>query len=73
MSLVCEGRPNDAAETRRIILDAVDQAGYFDQPHMTRSLKHYIGLTPGQIIDQGRARPRSFLYNTAPINPIRIR
>jgi hypothetical protein len=28
------------------ILDTVYQAGYFDQPHLTRSLKHFIGHTP---------------------------
>jgi hypothetical protein len=32
------------------ILDTVDEAGYFDQPHLTRSLKHFIGYTPAQII-----------------------
>jgi AraC-like DNA-binding protein len=31
------------------ILDTVDQAGYFDQPHLTRSLKHCMGQTPAQI------------------------
>jgi hypothetical protein len=31
------------------VLDAVYEAGYFDQPHMTRSLKHLIGQTPAQI------------------------
>jgi hypothetical protein len=31
------------------ILDAVDEAGYFDQPHLTRSLKRYLGQTPAQI------------------------
>ena len=31
------------------ILDTVGQAGYFDQPHLTRSLKHFIGVTPAQI------------------------
>ncbi len=35
------------------ILDAVYQAGYADQPHMTRSLKHYIGQTPAQIARAG--------------------
>lgn len=47
------------------ILDTVDKAGYFDQPHLTRSLKHFIGLTPAQIIDQGRSERLSFLYKTA--------
>lgn len=31
------------------ILDAVYEAGYFDQPHLTRSLKRFIGYTPAQI------------------------
>ena len=33
------------------ILDTVFEAGYFDQPHLTRSLKQFIGRTPGQIIE----------------------
>jgi len=32
------------------ILDTVDQAGYADQPHLTRSLKHFVGQTPAQIL-----------------------
>ena len=32
------------------ILDAVFEAGYTDQPHMTKSLKHFIGQTPAQIV-----------------------
>jgi AraC-like DNA-binding protein len=32
------------------ILDTVYEAGYADQPHMTRSLKHLLGRTPAQII-----------------------
>jgi AraC-like DNA-binding protein len=44
------------------ILDTVYEAGYFDQAHLTRSLKHLIGQTPAQII---RAEQQlSFLYNT---------
>jgi AraC-like DNA-binding protein len=31
------------------ILDTVDVAGYFDQPHLTRSLKQFIGYTPAQL------------------------
>jgi AraC-like DNA-binding protein len=46
------------------ILDTVYQAGYFDQAHLTRSLKQLIGQTPAQII---RAEQQlSFLYNTQP-------
>jgi methylphosphotriester-DNA--protein-cysteine methyltransferase len=44
------------------ILDTVHEAGYFDQPHLTRSLKFFIGQTPAQII---RADEQlSFLYKT---------
>ncbi|MFN8377672.1 MAG: AraC family transcriptional regulator [Anaerolineae bacterium] len=31
------------------ILDTVEQAGYYDQPHLTRSLRHLFGQTPTQI------------------------
>jgi hypothetical protein len=31
------------------IFDTVCEAGYSDQPHLTRSLKHFIGLTPSEI------------------------
>jgi AraC-like DNA-binding protein len=31
------------------ILDTVYEAGYFDQAHLTRSLKRYMGQTPRQI------------------------
>lgn len=31
------------------LLDTVNQAGYADQSHMTRSLKRFIGQTPAQI------------------------
>jgi hypothetical protein len=44
------------------ILDTVFEAGYYDQAHFTRSLRHFIGQTPRQII---RAEAQlSFLYNT---------
>ena len=48
------------------IVDAVHEAGYFDQPHLTRSLKHFVGLTPAHVIDPARPVPLSFLYKTAP-------
>jgi AraC-like DNA-binding protein len=35
------------------ILDAVYAAGYSDQPHMTRSLRRFIGQTPAQIAGRG--------------------
>lgn len=32
------------------ILDTVDAAGYFDQPHLTRALKRWVGHTPAQLV-----------------------
>jgi methylphosphotriester-DNA--protein-cysteine methyltransferase len=32
------------------ILDTVHEVGYFDQPHLTKSLKCFVGKTPAQII-----------------------
>ncbi len=48
------------------ILDTVEQAGYADQPHMTRALKHFMGQTPGQIISRNTDKPMSFLFKTPP-------
>ena len=48
------------------ILDVVYQAGYYDQPHLTRSLKQFIGQTPSQLIDENRKTRLSFLYKTLP-------
>lgn len=31
------------------ILDTVELVGYADQPHLTRALKHFVGLTPAQL------------------------
>ncbi len=31
------------------ILDAVYEAGYYDQPHLTRALRQWVGYTPAQI------------------------
>src|SRR5581483_5960200 len=32
------------------ILDTVARAGYADQPHLSRSLRRFMGRTPGQIV-----------------------
>ena len=40
------------------IADAIFQAGYADQPHLTRSLKHFMGQTPGQILQPGSRAAR---------------
>lgn len=44
------------------ILDVVSRQGYFDQAHLTRSLKRFIGETPSKVI-QGQ-KQLSFLYKT---------
>ncbi len=45
------------------ILDTVEQAGYADQPHLTRALKRLIGQTPAQLIRQ--RHPLSILSESA--------
>src|SRR5512144_451044 len=52
---------------RLAILDVVDAAGYFDQPHLTRSLQHFIGQPPAQIPQQNETEQLSFLYKTEPL------
>jgi AraC-like DNA-binding protein len=39
------------------ILDTVEEAGYFDQPHLTRSLKAWVGYTPAQLVRDRMPRP----------------
>jgi hypothetical protein len=36
------------------ILDTAFEAGYFDQPHLTRALKQFIGYTPAQIVQMSK-------------------
>jgi AraC-like DNA-binding protein len=42
--------------------EAAAEGGYFDQAHLTRSLRRFIGLTPGGIMRE--QRQLSFLYKT---------
>jgi AraC-like DNA-binding protein len=44
------------------ILDTAHEAGFFDQAHLTRSLRHLIGQTPGEIMR--REEQLSYLYKT---------
>jgi AraC-like DNA-binding protein len=44
--------------------DTVHEARYFDQAHLTHSLKHLIGLTPVKIARE--EQQLSFLYKTTP-------
>jgi AraC-like DNA-binding protein len=47
----------------RSILDTTFEAGYFDQAHLTRSLKQLVGMTPSRLT---REQPQlSFSYKTA--------
>jgi AraC-like DNA-binding protein len=46
------------------ILDTVHELGYFDQSHLTNSLKHYIGQTPAQLMDNRKTEQLSLLYKT---------
>ncbi|HEU5439393.1 MAG TPA: helix-turn-helix domain-containing protein [Ktedonobacterales bacterium] len=48
------------------IADTVLAAGYFDQPHLTRSLKRFIGQTPAEIREKTRPEQMPFLYKTTP-------
>jgi len=48
------------------IPDTIHEADYFDQPHLTRSLKYFIGQTPAQILHQSQPEQLSFLYKTTP-------
>ncbi|HLK01963.1 MAG TPA: helix-turn-helix domain-containing protein [Streptosporangiaceae bacterium] len=44
--------------------DVVYRLGYFDQPHLARSLTRYIGRTATQLRDRDPAEPLSLLYKT---------
>jgi hypothetical protein len=46
------------------ILDTVGEAGYYDQAHLTRSLRRLVGLTPAQV--RRAERQLSFSYKTSP-------
>lgn len=43
------------------ILDTVALAGYADQPHLTRSLQRFAGLTPAQLLRQRETQQLSFI------------
>ena len=47
------------------IADVTHEAGYFDQPHLTRSMKRLIGQTPAELLRDG-CEQLSFLYKTEP-------
>ena len=45
-------------------LDVVHRLGYYDQPHLARSLKRFIGRTASQLRRADAAQPLSLLYKT---------
>lgn len=45
MTALQEGKP---------ILDVVHEAGYYDQPHLTRALKRWLGETPAELAGSSR-------------------
>ena len=49
------------------ILDVVYAAGYYDQPHLTRSIKYFIGQTPTQLMQKHGPEQLSLLYKTQPL------
>lgn len=54
------------------IPDVMYAAGYYDQSHLTRSLRHFIGQTPAQVIRHGQSGQLSFLYKTQPFALARL-
>jgi Helix-turn-helix domain len=47
------------------IADTVYQLGYFDHAHLTKSLKHFVGQTPSQLVDDNKSEELSLLYKTS--------
>ncbi|WP_406859071.1 helix-turn-helix domain-containing protein [Streptomyces sp. HUAS MG47] len=46
--------------------EVVHRLGYFDQPHLARSLKRYVGRTATQLSTPDTTEPLSLLYKTSP-------
>ena len=71
----CMARQIERARSATLLLqqgvsiqDTVFEAGYFDQPHLTRSLKYFIGQTPVQLREKSRPEQMPFLYKTTTIS-----
>ena len=56
----CTKRKHQLLREQRSILDVVSLSGYFDQAHLTRSFRRFIGQTPTKITK----KQLSFLYKT---------
>jgi AraC-like DNA-binding protein len=46
------------------VLDAADQTAFFDQPHLTRALKRFMGHTPAEILRLRDLADMSLSYKT---------
>jgi hypothetical protein len=44
--------------------EVIDRLGYFDQPHLARSLTRFVGRTAMQLRDRASPEPLSLLYKT---------
>ena len=44
--------------------DVTHELGYYDQPHLTRSMRRYLGQTPAELADPSRDEHLSLLYKT---------
>jgi hypothetical protein len=45
--------------------EVTTELGYYDQPHLTRSLRRFLGQTPAELADPDRREQLSLLYKTA--------
>jgi AraC-like DNA-binding protein len=44
--------------------DVTHELGYYDQPHLSRSMRRYLGRTPAELNHPGREEQLSLLYKT---------
>jgi AraC-like DNA-binding protein len=44
--------------------DVTHEVGYYDQPHLTRSMRRYLGRTPAELAHPRRDEHLSLLYKT---------
>ncbi len=44
--------------------DVTQELGYHDQPHLTRSVRRYLGRTPAHLAHRQRDEALSLLYKT---------
>jgi hypothetical protein len=50
--------------------EVIHRLGYFDQPHLARSLTRFIGRTATQLSDPVPVEPLSLLYKTGDLLPV---